>query len=241
MDVLRDEGERIIHHVCFIAFISGKEKAADETDFDYWSIENNDLPILKTQQDRFTRNYFQILGEIEIAAHGASLGLKEIRKYLRRIEAVIQMSVWTCYNKGKLALWDDPLFKRFQSGELSEGKLKFAGQYMFLTERDDMVCQLCGPLSGETVEDPHSLEEPPLHINCRCEIIAVPLAKLQSEQERFANKFDLISPHDQEIAIRKGKLDVLKYGVTIARKPPFGIPRNRLSQYIREGFRAKGQ
>ena len=44
----------------------------------------------------------------------------------------------------------------------------------WLTDRDDLVCDLCGPRDGKGPDEWDTDEYPPLHVNCRCDLAWAP-------------------------------------------------------------------
>lgn len=206
-DVLKLEGKRIIYQTAFLAFLVGKQDAAEESGIDYWAIEKNDLPFLESIQQSFTKDYFKLINQLETDVL-TGISREQIKKYLGRTAVIIQMLVWTSYNRGKVALWDDEIFGGILRATRSQylfnvtheftgkkdprfeaQKYKYLNQFMFRTETDGLVCADCAPLSGMLNTNPMNLPQPPLHVNCRCMIVAIPTVKVLSKQERFRKTF----------------------------------------------------
>jgi hypothetical protein len=179
-----EEGERAIYHAVFVAFVVGKERAAREADIDYWALEDNDMPALKKTQEDYMRDFRALMAEVQRDVLLGKIG-ERVKHYIWRSELIAQQAVWRAYNRGKLALWDDEILHR----RAEEQRYKYRGKFMFKTAADDRVCRLCGPMSGRMADDPFEFPEPPLHVNCRCEIVAVPTVRLATKQQRFARRF----------------------------------------------------
>jgi len=191
-EAMKREGRDLLEHFTFIAFIIGKQKAAEEAGFEYWGMEPNDFPLLEEIRSEFYRDFNQLVDDI---AAEKDLDDVKVAKYLRRSDLIAQMAVWKAFNFGKVALWDDEIFKRrtfipVRREKLTEQRYKYEGKFMFHSEADDLVCDFCGPLSGKLADDPYDLEVPPLHPNCRCVIIGIPTVKVYDKQVRFAKKFE---------------------------------------------------
>jgi len=183
VDHIFDNARKIIYQTSFIAFLAGKNKAAKEARIQFWSVEENDMPLIKKLREKYFYDFDKIFRELI-----TQIRLKdpEASKTLNRCDILLQMLTWQSYNKGKLALWDDEILKpRFFQAQA----YKYEGVFMFKTAGDEDVCDLCAPLSGQLSEDPHEMEMPPLHAWCRCEIVAIPTVESVKGQERFLKKW----------------------------------------------------
>jgi len=185
MDHVFDNARKIIYYTSFVAFLAGKNRAARESRIAFWSIEDNDMPLIRELREKYFHDFDRIFRELITQIR---LKNPDASKTLNRCDLLLQMLTWASYNKGKLALWDDEILKpRFFQAQA----YKYEGIFMFKTSADDVdrVCEICAPLSGQLSEDPHEFEEPPLHAGCRCQIVAIPTVKTVKAQERFLKKW----------------------------------------------------
>jgi len=183
IEEIKENGRKIIYQNAFVAFLAGKNQAAREGKIQFWTIETNDLPLLDEIKTRYLADFHKILDSMTLDVRSGSF---DQDPYLRRCDTLLQMLTWTSYNKGKLALWDDEIVKPRALGAQA---YRYEGIFMFKTARDDDVCEQCAPLSGMLAEDPHELEEPPLHVWCRCEIVVTPTVKVVDAQESFLTRW----------------------------------------------------
>lgn len=183
IEEIKENGRKIIYQTAFISFLAGKNQAAREGKIQFWTIEANDLPLLDEIKARYLGDFHKILDSMVLDVRSGSL---DQEPYLRRCDMLLQMLTWTAYNKGKIALWDDEIVKPRTLGAQA---YRYEGIFMFRTARDDDVCAECAPLSGMLAEDPSELEEPPLHVWCRCEIVVVPTVKEVKQQESFLTRW----------------------------------------------------
>lgn len=117
-------------------------------------------------------------------------GSTDWQQVFQRLGVVAQMLTWTAYNQGKASE-----FRRStnQNPPFMASIYKYDGQFMFQTAADDLVCDECAPYSGTMADTYDDLvaetDEPPLHINCRCELVATPTVPTVDQQQRFREAF----------------------------------------------------
>jgi hypothetical protein len=112
-----------------------------------------------------------------------------------RTETIARTEILRASHEGRREAW--------QQG-IEEGFINAGASKQWSTELDGRECEICGPLDGETVliTAEFSDGEPPIHPNCRCDVLLVDdvdadLEGLTSE-ELDAIIDDLISPQETE-------------------------------------------
>jgi hypothetical protein len=194
-DELVEHGKNIIRQNSFISFLLGKQSAANEAHIDFWTVEANDFPVLDPLREQYCSDFEQLMTDFQVALN--SPDPVDLDIFIRRAELIGQSLAWTIYNKAKIALWDDEIFERPKDQPIEVRKrwiqqaqrYTYEGMFMFKTEADEAVCEICAPLSGEMSVDPLDFPQPQLHPNCRCEIVAIPTTALLDEQTKFRQEF----------------------------------------------------
>ena len=185
LEQIYNDARKVIYHTAFVAFLAGKAKAAKEAEIDYWSFEENDMPLLKEIRFKYYMDFDKVFRDLI-----AKIRVKdydETDKIINRCELILQMLTWNAYSKGKLALWDDEILKPQRLGQAGRTRI-YEGVWVYFTERDERVCQTCGPMSGDSYEDPFMAPVFPIHPWCRCELIYSPYAKDVDRQDTFKEK-----------------------------------------------------
>jgi hypothetical protein len=108
----------------------------------------------------------------------------DVEYYHARSDIIVQMAIWTLYNRGKLSVYRIVNKRK----DLAQGYL-YLGMWMIQTAADESVCMYCASRAGDMTDDLDRLEMPPYHINCRCEIIPIPLVKDYQEQLKFKEEY----------------------------------------------------
>jgi hypothetical protein len=191
---ITEDARKVIYQSVFIAFTAGKNKGALEAHIPYWSIESNDMPTVEGLRGKYYASFAEMFTKLIKELQGLRQDEQfDPASWVRRCDLILQLAVWESYNKGKQALWDDEILKPRQAAIGQAQRYKYEDIFMFQTAADDVVCDLCAPLSGQLSEDFNDLESPPLHAWCRCEIVAIPTVKEVTKQERF-----LKERHDEQ-------------------------------------------
>ncbi|MEM3017950.1 MAG: hypothetical protein QXO25_03620 [Candidatus Bathyarchaeia archaeon] len=185
---LDDLAREALEHIVSRAFLAGKVKASHETGTP-WQIVGNDSSVIQETVAKFEDDFERIMRD------AATTKILESRiswlEVTRRLQILAQMLTWRSYNLGKRSE-----FKRSSARLLlAAQRYKYGDYYMLQTAADDRVCGLCAPHAGLRVKDYDELVMeiggvPPLHIYCRCEIIAIPTVPLVEKQDRFRERWE---------------------------------------------------
>lgn len=197
-------GKRLINHHSSLAFLIGKKIASVESDYDYWSLEKNDFPMLERTQIEYYEYFKKLINDITQKALLQPIKTKEMRGFLRRAELFAQMLIWTSYNRGKVALWDDQFYLK---STLKEQRYKYEGKYMWKVAGAD-ACPICLALAGLLADSYYLLPPYPQHPNCRCQIVAVPTVAVVTKQQKLAAMIAggiLVTAQQQQDQMKKKK------------------------------------
>lgn len=184
--LLDDLAKEAIEHVTSRAFLAGKIQAARETHTP-WQIVGDDSRIIQRTAEQFEIDFEEIMHDIRLDL--IVEGHADWQNVGRRLEVTAQMLTWTAYNRGKASEFRRSIKPAFGSLLMAQ-RYKYDGLFMLLTQADERVCEICAPYAGNLTEDYDSLVsdlggEPPLHVSCRCEIVATPTVVTVKEQDRF--------------------------------------------------------
>jgi hypothetical protein len=189
--------QEALEHVISRAFLAGKIQASRETRTP-WQIIGDDSEQIEQLAKRFKADFEKIMQDLryEIIFQGPPTPRTMI---LRRFDALAQMLTWKAYNLGKRSEFIHSLR---QAALFMGATYKYAGYFMFQTKADEKVCEWCAPLSGTLYPDYDTLintiqatlpanlsAEPPVHINCRCEIVSTPTVPTFEKQWRFVESW----------------------------------------------------
>lgn len=111
---IKNRGRDVIKHLVMVAFLSGKQEAAQDSEIKHWCLEDNDLPILQSLRNQFISDFDKFVDDLKLQSliPTDTSTRKKVNKFVIRAEAILQMAVWTTFNKGKRALWDDEIFQK---------------------------------------------------------------------------------------------------------------------------------
>jgi hypothetical protein len=120
------------------------------------------------------------------------------RAILQRADALGQAEAWQARQIGRSIMWQQMLAK----GDLPESARK-----RWLTEDDELVCPVCGPLHRQEVglnerfrlPDGRELWAPGVHPNCRCELQLVRPNLLTTMFEKRDDIAKVITPQSRQI------------------------------------------
>jgi HK97 family phage portal protein len=99
---------------------------------------------------------------------------------------------------------------------------------VWITERDDITCPICGPLDGKKEVDWGDIGGPPAHPNCRC-ATALRLVNPQQQQQQQQQSFAALSATEQAEVVRSNISEGLR---TIAAEQQQG--RRNLNNLLRQ-------
>jgi len=161
------------------------KKAAREFKREHASPAQRDWEQIET----FRRNYRDdvdrlIRDMVDDAIHDRRL---DVEYYHARSDLIVQMAVWTLYNRGKLSIYRVENKRRTAFAQAAN--YAYQGWFMVETAADESVCEYCASLAGEMTQDLDALELPPYHVNCRCEIIPIPLVGEYEKQLAFKEEY----------------------------------------------------
>lgn len=181
--------QEALEHVVSRAFLAGKIKASRETRTP-WQIIGDDSEQIEELALKFKGDFEKIMQDLRytIIFQGPPTPRTVI---LRRFDALAQMLTWKAYNIGKRSEFIHSLHR---AALFMGANYKYAGYFMFKTEADEAVCDECAPFAGTLYPDYDELisiigDEPPLHVNCRCEIVSTPTVPTFEEQWDFVESW----------------------------------------------------
>jgi hypothetical protein len=180
-----EEADAIINEVIFITYLAGMKKAAKEFKRDHASPSQQDWQQIEALRQKYradTENVIRDMVNDAVVDHQL-----DIEYYHRRSDLIVQMAIWTTYNKAKLAVYRVENVR--QSRFAQAANYKYLGYFMFKTAADESVCELCAPYAGDLQEDLDLLPQPPIHAWCRCEIVAIPTVPTLEEQTQFLEQW----------------------------------------------------
>jgi len=185
LDAFIDEAKEIVNEFIFIAYLAGMKKAAREFKREHASPNQRDWEHIET----FRRNYRDdvdrlIRDMVNDAIHDRSL---DIEYYHARSDLIVQMAVWTLYNRGKLSVYQVENKRRMQIAQAAN--YAYQGWFMVQTAADESVCEYCATLAGDMTQDLDMLDLPPYHVYCRCEVVAIPTVPEYEEQLAFKEEY----------------------------------------------------
>jgi len=168
-----------MNQASFEAFYLGKTIAADEAQIEYWSIEENDMPLLRTVRERHRSHLTNLMRDVRQSLNEG----KDIKWADKKFKTLVQSIIRTSYNQGKVALWDDKLFEHRE-----ETRRQYDGFFMWVTHPEEStvtgVCPICAPLAATLALDYEDFPIPifETHIGCNCEIVFSPLVDMRERQ-----------------------------------------------------------
>lgn len=183
---LDDDAREALEHIVSRAFLAGKTKAAKELRSP-WQIVGDDSRVIQETSKKFENDFTKIMREIT-----TSTWIKEQidwNEVNNRLKIIAQMLTWTSYSLGKKSE-----FKRsLKTDRFTAQRYKYQDYFMFQTQADELVCSICAPHAGNRSLDYDEMTmliggDPPLHIYCRCEIVAIPTVPVVERQDRFRER-----------------------------------------------------
>jgi len=180
-----EEANAIVNEFIFIAYLAGMKKAAKEFKREHASPAQQDWQVIENLRMKYRADIERIIRDmVQDAVIDRQV---DIEYYHRRSDLLVQMAIWSTYNKAKLAIYRVENVR--QSMLAQAQRYKYLGYFMFKTAADERVCEICAPYAGQMSEDPDALDEPPFHPWCRCEIVAVPTVPTVEEQQQFLEEY----------------------------------------------------
>jgi hypothetical protein len=175
-----------LEHVVSRAFLSGKIMAAREMSSP-WQIVGDDSLVIQDISDQFKTDFQKIMQDLrlDLIMDGPPVQRSVIRM---RFDALAQVLTWKAYNLGKASEFRRSV--KQQAAVYAGAQYKYPGFFMLQTMADDGVCDDCAPLAGLMYEDYDELITeldggPPMHVNCRCEVVGRPTVPTVEKQDRF--------------------------------------------------------
>jgi len=182
------EANAIVNEVVFITYLAGMKTAGRDFQIDHISPSEQDWLKIRQFRQKYCADVSALIQDM---VTDATIDRKvDLEYYHARSNMLVQMAVWTVYNQAKLAVYriiNKPvdLTRAYEPPVFMAANYKYKGYFMFKTAADETVCDLCAPCAGDLQEDPDLLEQPPVHVWCRCEIIAIPTVTTLEEQTDF--------------------------------------------------------
>jgi hypothetical protein len=190
-----------LEHVISRAFLAGKITAAREIRSP-WQIVGNDSQVIQNMAWTFERDFERIMQDLRV--HMVINGLPTPRsRMLNRFSLLAQMLTRKAYNKGKASEFKRSL--TMQASVYSAAQYKWGGWFIFLVHPElskTGVCDDCAQFAGVMSEDYDDLIaqtfEPPIHLNCYCEIVGRPTVPIVESQDRFKESWEQEQEAEQE-------------------------------------------
>lgn len=179
------EARAITNELIFIAYLAGMKVAAREFEVYHISPTMEDWQRIEQLRAKYRVDVESIIKDmIQDALVDRTV---DIDYYVRRSDTLVQMSIWTAYNRGKLSVYR--VENKRQATIAQAANYAYLGWFMIKTAADERVCELCASLAGDMTQDLDSLDLPPWHSWCRCEVIAIPTVPEYEEQLEFKQEY----------------------------------------------------
>lgn len=184
LEAFLEDANEIVNEFVFIAYLAGMKKAAREFKRDHASPSQRDWEQIEVFRRQYRDDVDRLIRDmVDDAIHDRRL---DVEYYHARSDLIVQMAVWTLYNRGKLSIYR---VENKRPSPFAQAYYAYVGMFMIQTAADEGVCEYCASLAGEMTEDLDALELPPYHVNCRCEIIPIPLVKDYERQLEFKEEY----------------------------------------------------
>jgi hypothetical protein len=179
------ESNEIVNEFVFIAYLAGMKKAAREFKREHASPSQRDWEQIETFRRQCRSDVDQLIRDmVNDAIHDRRL---DVEYYHARSDLIVQMAVWTVYNRGKISVYRVENKRPIEMAQAAN--YAYLGWFMIQTAADEGVCEECASLAGEMTQDLDTLEMPPYHVYCRCEIVAIPTVGEYEEQLDFKEEY----------------------------------------------------
>jgi hypothetical protein len=185
LEAFLEEANAIVNEFVFIAYLAGMKKAAREFKREHASPDQRDWEQIELFRRQYRDDVDRLIRDmVDDGIHDRRL---DIEYYHARSDLIVQMAIWTVYNRGKLSIYRVENKRRIMFAQAAN--YAYQGWFMVQTAADEGVCELCAGMAGDMTEDIDALDLPPYHVYCRCEIVAIPTVGEYEKQLEFKEEY----------------------------------------------------